>query len=63
VATVKPNLLRRDLHARGLSPLQRSAHDEREHPEVARELKAAGFEIVSSTTEDRAVKVVARRPT
>ena len=29
---------------------------------VEQELKAAGFEIVSSTTEGRAVKVVARRP-
>jgi len=29
---------------------------------LARELKAAGFEIVQATTEDRAVRVVARRP-
>jgi predicted methyltransferase len=29
---------------------------------VEQELKAAGFEIVSSTTEERRVKVVARRP-
>ena len=29
---------------------------------LERELKAAGFEIVQATTEDRAVKVVARRP-
>jgi ubiquinone/menaquinone biosynthesis C-methylase UbiE len=32
-------------------------------PTLERELRAAGFEIVSSTTEDRAVKVVVRRPT
>jgi len=29
---------------------------------VERELKAAGFEIVASTTEDRGIRVVARRP-
>jgi len=29
---------------------------------LARELTAAGFEVVEATTEDRAVKVVARRP-